>query len=258
MTQKERKELEERIRLMIGKRYVYTGEDCNDVVTVCHIVFDGDFVMMDTDCWNERFDITSFAEWIKWFEPTRKKSQVIEKYKAEIANLKDELARRPDSNGCELQDKVDRLEGVLAFTQMAVEERDTTINELNTELKVKNTQIKKHQGNEDVIKKLDAQLAERQTHISFLEHELETLRSKSIVQVEKAQAKHESVFPKIFDLLFATAGRVESNQVQISQSTEIREICRAIADISETQHRAITMTKKPFVKKPFVKSFHPS
>jgi hypothetical protein len=243
MTQKERKELESRIRLMSGKRYVYTGEGCNDVVTVCHIAFDGDSVMMDTDCWNERFDITSYNEWGTWFEPTRKKSQVIERYQSEIADLKDELARQPAASLVnELRNEADRLEGVLAITEMAVQEKDERIRELA--------------GSEIVIKNLDAELTERKTHISFLEHELETLRTKTAVPVEKSPAKHESVFPRIFDLLFATAGRIESNQLQIAQSSEIREICRAIADISETQHRAITMTKKPFIRKSFVRKNH--
>ncbi|MDR1155464.1 MAG: hypothetical protein LBL04_12220 [Bacteroidales bacterium] len=235
---------------MKGKRYVYTCEGCKDVVTVCHVVFDGDLVMMDTDCWFDRFDITSYNEWIQYFEPTRKKSQTIERYQAEIANLKDDLARRSDSG--EMQHEIDRLEGILAVTEMEAEKKNARIRNLEHELeklRAKSAEPieRTPSRDESACKNPDAALTDQKTHIAFLEHELEKLRAKN------ASPRYESVFPKIFDLLFAAANRVESDRLPIAQSVEIRAICRTIAEISETQHRAIVMTKKPFIQKPFAK-----
>jgi hypothetical protein len=111
------------------------------------------------------------------------------------------------------------------------------------------------------IAELEASVLEKANRVVAKEEEIADLKKQLMVMrnvvdshtsADKPQQsqqpagnKHESVYPRLYDLLFATAACIADGKITIDQSAGIREICKLVSDISEVQGKVISASRMP-------------
>lgn len=104
----------------------------------------------------------------------------------------------------------------------------------------------------ELIVAKDAEITELKKQLTVMRNVMNSpspLKQQPQPETKPAAKRHESVYPRVFEMLFDTAASVAEGKIGLDQSAEVRQCCKLIAEVSEVQSKVISFSRKPTERK---------